>query len=201
MMEVRWSWDRIEHIENESLGRPCDRDLEGCEAKKPTSFLIFLSCPRQGFDFRFSSKKNPKNYGLGLSSRHGVSSHSLDVDVALERSTRQRQDPQKYCNTLKAGKPPFRSSLCKDHRVCLDSNMLLLLDRRGRRISACRLIGCFSPRCKHSRQHERSLGKAGASPTWLHCAACRLLSHRSALALRLTPPPSTSIAYHHSCHL
>lgn len=146
-------------------------------------------------------KKNPKTYGLGLSSRHAVSSHSLDVDVALERSTRQRQDPQKYCNTLKAGNPPFRSSLGKDHRVCLDSNMLLLLDRRGRRISACRLIGCFSPRCKHSRQHERSLGKAGASPTWLHCAACRLLSHRSALALRLTPPPSTSIAYHHSCHL
>lgn len=52
--------------------------------------------------------------------------------------------------------------------------MLLLLKSRSRRISACRLGGYF-PVARHAHR-QSCLGKAGASPTWLQCAACRLLS-------------------------
>lgn len=57
--------------------------------KSPLHFLSYVHVQDKDLISDLVLKKKKKTYGLRLSNRHGVSSHSLHVDVALERNTRQ----------------------------------------------------------------------------------------------------------------
>lgn len=72
--------------------------------------------------------------------------------------------------------------------------MPLLFKSRSRRISACRPWGCFSLGGTRSKQRHPSTGKAGASPTWLHCAACRLLLLESLSFAHVLQPSSITMS-------